>query len=143
MNPQLKVPMFRRRTTNRGQRTSGGYRSKFESVVAQGLTALGLPFTYEEDKLKYEVPARPATYTPDFKIGDIYIEAKGYLTASDRKKMAAVKRCHPEKDIRLLFQRPQNFIYKGSKTTYSQWAEAEGFPWAQGPKVPASWLPKV
>ena len=39
----------------------------------------------------------------------------------------------------LLLQSPNGKIYKGSKTTYSQWCEKHGFKWA-GKEIPQSWI---
>ena len=45
-----------------------GFRSGLEVRVAKELTAQGVPYTYEEEKIKYTKPSRVSTYTPDFKI---------------------------------------------------------------------------
>jgi hypothetical protein len=113
-----------------------------EERVAEQLEAAGCPFDYETEKLKYTVPARNATYTPDFILDKkIYIETKGWLrSASERQKMVLVKQAHPDKDIRLVFQNAQNKIYKGSPTTYAKWAEDHGFPWADHGKIPEEWI---
>lgn len=121
------------------------YRSRLEERVAEQLEAAGVPFDYETEKLKYTVPARNATYTPDFVLAKkIYVETKGWLrSASERQKMILVKQAHPDKDIRLVFQNAQNKIYKGSPTTYAKWAEDHGFLWADGGKIPEAWLNEV
>jgi hypothetical protein len=117
------------------------YRSTLEKKIGAQLTAAGAVFEFENEKLEYEVPARTAKYLPDFKLANgIYIEAKGWLQAKDRQKMILVKEAHPDKDIRMVFQRAQNPIYTGSKTTYAKWADDHGFPWADKGVVPASWL---
>ena len=41
--------------------------------------------------------------------------------------MKAVKAANPDLDIRIIFQSPHNKINKRSKTTYSMWAEKNGF----------------
>ena len=89
-------------------------------------------------KLTY-VP-KPSTYTPDFYIPEtgIYVEAKGHLDKSDRMKMLLVKEQHPDLDIRFVFLRANNKIYKGSKTTYAQWATKHKFEWAEG-SIPEEW----
>lgn len=118
------------------------YKSKLEERVAQQLTDAGCPFEYESEKLKYVVPARNATYTPDFILNKkIYVETKGWLrSAAERQKMVLVKQAHPDKDIRLVFQNAQNKIYRNSPTSYAKWADDHGFLWADGGKVPEEWL---
>lgn len=119
------------------------YKSKLEDQLAAQLEAAKFTFEYEKLKLKYEVPARVATYTPDFKLENgIIIEAKGWLQTADRTKMIQVKHNHPELDIRFVFSgKPQNKpIYKGSPTSYAKWCEDHGFPWAGNSQIPTEWL---
>ena len=89
-------------------------------------------------KLTY-IP-KPRTYTPDFFIPstNIYIEAKGHLDKGDRVKMLLVKEQYPELDIRFVFLNSRNKIYKGSKTTYADWATKNKFDWAEG-SIPEEW----
>ena len=85
-------------------------------------------------------------------IGDniIVIEAKGFFKPSDRSKMLAVKKAHPNLDIRLLLQN-NGFMYKAKKGTgrrtpdstdmrYGDWCDKHGFPWAVGTEVPKEWI---
>ena len=120
------------------KKTQDGFRSKFESNIWSGVEKSGT--TYESVKIKYTVPATTHTYTPDFILPNgIIVEAKGRLTLADRKKMVLVKTNNPELDIRFVFQRASNYICKGSSTTYSQWAEKNGFPWAEK-QIPIEWI---
>jgi hypothetical protein len=121
-----------------------GYRSGLEDKISEQLSTTDKVWSYETEKLKYTVPERLATYTPDFILtksnGDkMYIETKGRFTTSDRKKMKLVKEANTELDIRLLFQTPNNKITKGSKTTYADWADKNGYKWA-AKEIPAEWL---
>lgn len=121
-----------------------GYRSGLEDKISEQLKATDKTWSYESEKLKYTVPERLATYTPDFIIiksnGEkMYVESKGRFTATDRKKMKLVKEANPTLDIRLLFQTPKNKITKNSKTTYSDWAEKHGYLWA-AKEIPKEWL---
>jgi len=100
----------------------------------------GIPVLYELFKLTYTVPTRVATYTPDFILPNfIIIEAKGWLTLEDRKKMVWVKQALPDLDIRFVFGNSRKPIRKGSKTTYAKWCDANGFPHADR-VVPKAWL---
>lgn len=117
------------------------YRSKFEARIGASLEKRGVSADrYEAERIGYVEPETKRRYTPDWTLANgIVIEAKGRLTARDRKKMLLVKASNPHLDIRFVFQRASNPIRKGSKTTYSAWAEKNGFPWAEG-DIPTSWL---
>ena len=112
-------------------------RSGLEEQVAALLDELKVDYSYEPEWLPYVIEHR---YIPDFKIGDIYLETKGWFKSSDRRKMLAVKKANPDLDIRLVFQAPTNKISKRSKTTYAMWAEKNGFPWCAYYAIPTSWL---
>ena len=72
---------------------------------------------------------------PDFVIrtptGVVYIEAKGYFRPEAKRKLVAVKKQHPEKDIRIVF-------YSRNKQ-YIKWAEKTGFRYAIG-TIPTEWM---
>jgi hypothetical protein len=122
-------------------------RSGLEDSFEKDLIERGIAYGYESETLsyKYTVPAVEKTerYTPDFPIvtrsgKKIYIETKGRLTAENRKKYLRVKNLLGI-DLRFVFQKPNNKIYKGSKTTYWQWCESNGFLWAKS-TLPDEWL---
>tara|TARA_A100001391_G_scaffold201791_1_gene189673 strand:- start:1227 stop:1559 length:333 start_codon:yes stop_codon:yes gene_type:complete len=100
-----------------------GYRNGFEAKCG---AAFGPAYQYEPIKLTYTTSH---TYTPDFvdAANKTIIETKGFFPASDRSKMLAVKRANPDWRIEICFQRPETKISKGSKTTYREWAEKNGF----------------
>jgi hypothetical protein len=83
-------------------------------------------------------------YIPDWKLPNgVYIEAKGWFKSEDRTKLLSVKKSYPDLDLRLLFMKASTRISKTSKTTYSQWADKHGFPWAcwaTGGGIPKEWL---
>ena len=114
------------------------FRSQFESNIARKLVERGISFEYEKQRVVY-IP-KPRTYTPDFYFPetDVYVETKGYLDKGDRVKMILVKEQNPDMDIRFVFIRASNKIYKGSKTTYGSWATKHGFQWAEG-SIPEEW----
>jgi len=144
------VPKSRTVSVKKARRGEGGisaarimrqtrYRSQFEINLARSLAEKKIVFEYEQAKLQY-IP-KPRTYTPDFYLPeqDIYIEAKGHLDKGDRVKMQLIKQQYPDLDIRFVFVRATNKIYRGSKTSYADWANRYGFPWAEG-SVPEEWL---
>ena len=109
------------------------FKSKFEAEIYSQLPS---NFEYEIEKIPYVLVQE---YTPDFtdKNSNLVIEAKGYFDAAARRKMLAVKNQNPEKRICIVFQ-SDNRISKKSKTTYSQWAEKNGFEYSIG-VVPKEW----
>jgi hypothetical protein len=136
--------MKKRKFSIRAMARAKGYRSGLEDTISEQLKTTNKSWSYESEKLKYTVPERLATYTPDFIIikanGEkMYIETKGRFTAVDRKKHLLVKQSNPNIDLRLLFQTPNNKLSKASKTTYANWADKNGYLWA-AKEIPASWL---
>ena len=131
----------------RRKRTSVIRRSGFEDEFESDLNERGIAYGYETETLsyKYIIPAREKTerYTPDFPLvtqtgKKIYIETKGRLTAENRKKYLRVKNLLGI-DLRFVFQRPNNKIYRGSNTTYAEWCDQNGFQWAKE-TLPQEWL---
>jgi hypothetical protein len=109
-----------------------GVRNKFEKKIYQQLKRSKVPFKYESEKIPYVLAGH---YIPDFIIvspfGRIYIETKGYLRPEAKRKLIAVKRQHPEMDIRLLFY--------AKRPAQIRWADKAGFRWAIG-TIPKEWL---
>lgn len=110
-----------------------GLRSKLEQKAYSILVAQNLQskFKYESSVLDYVVPAKKRRYTPDFSTtdGKFHIEVKGKLDFETREKMNLVKHTHPDKIIVLVFGRANNKLYRGSPTTYGDWAQVNGFLW--------------
>jgi hypothetical protein len=127
-----------------------GKRSMGEvTFTAEQIEPRKLQYEYEPDDITFRVE-ETRTYTPDFKItlrkppgrtkGKVfYVEYKGVLDVATRKKMKLIKQQHPTIDIRFVFQRANNKIRKGSKTTYGMWADQHGFKWADN-IIPKEWL---
>ena len=114
------------------------FRSQLEKRVATLLTTLGVSYEYESNKIPYTIQHN---YTPDFVLPNhVYLEAKGYWAAEDRRKILAVKKDNPDIDLRMVFQSPYNKISKRSKTTYAQWCDKHEIPWTAYHDVPLDWL---
>lgn len=113
-------------------------RSKFEENVADLFLRANVKFDYEATKVPYTIKA---IYTPDFKIGDIYIETKGLFKPEDRRKMIAVKKDNPDLDIRMWFMR-DNYLTKAKKSKYSDWAKKNGYKYHVGLTFPKKWFAK-
>ena len=115
------------------------FRSGLEKRTAAYLKKLKIKFEYEKMRIKWQ-DLRFKTYTPDFVLDNgIIIEAKGRFIQSDRTKHLMVKAQHPEHDIRFVFSNPTQKLYKGSKTTYGDWCEKNGFKYAKE-IIPVEWI---
>lgn len=110
-------------------------KNKFEARIFASLKKSKASFRYESEKIPYILSGH---YIPDFVVdgplGKIYIETKGYLRPEHKRKMVAVKKCHPAMDIRVLF-------YSFNKQ-YIRWAEKHKFPYAID-KIPQEWLNEI
>ncbi len=102
------------------------FRSKFEKAVADKLKKLKKPFAYETEKYEYVLP--PKKYVIDFKVGDVYLEVKGYLDYEERLKMLAVKEAYPNLNICFVFMKPHQKLPR-QKKTHAEWAVENGFKW--------------
>ena len=79
-------------------------------------------------------------YTVDFELpNEVFLETKGRFVAKDRSKMLAVKKQHPNLDVRMVFMR-DNVIAEGkAKLNYSEWCNKNGIPYCIK-DIPDSWL---
>ena len=100
------------------------HRSKLEDEVEQALLDRGLSPQYEPDKFEYTLHRK---YCPDFKIGDVYIEVKGWWPSSERMKFLSVIRNNPELRIFVALQRPNQRLSKHRRQ-----------PWLSGARSKAS-----
>ena len=117
-----------------------GFRSGLEEKVAEFLTSKGVKFTFETLKIPYVKPETQHIYTPDFILDNgIIIETKGRWLLDDRKKHLLIRKQHPNLDIRILFQNANAKISKGSKTSYANFCEKHGIPYAHR-EIPEAWL---
>jgi predicted nuclease of restriction endonuclease-like RecB superfamily len=107
-------------------------KNRFEQKLYKQLKKSKVPYDYESVRIPY-ILAR--FYIPDFVVrtprGLLYIEAKGYLRPEHKSKMVAVKKMHPEKDIRIVF-------YSKNKRN-EKWAIKNGFTYAFE-TIPSEWL---
>ena len=92
-----------------------------------------ISYEYEEHKVKYTVPERQATYTPDFYVTTrsgklIIIETKGRFVTADRQKMLLVKEQHPDLDIRFVFQIRIREFLKNQRRPTQHGARSTAFP---------------
>lgn len=118
----------------------GAFRSGLEDRNATYMDKLGVAFDFEMFHIKYVVPARTATYTPDFVLRNgIIVETKGIWDTDDRKKHLLIREQYPELDIRLVFSNSKSKIYKGSPTSYADFCTKHGIQFADK-LIPRGWL---
>jgi len=117
----------------------GKYRSGLEKDTSLVLAKCQKAVRYEQLKIEWE-DLHYRTYTPDFQLDNgILIETKGLFDSADRNKHMEVRKQHPELDIRLVFSNSKAKLYKGAKSTYSNWCDKQGFLWAHR-VIPEGWL---
>lgn len=115
------------------------YRSGLEKEVAAYLKPKQKKVRYEVLKVEWE-DLKYRTYTPDFVLDNgIIVETKGIFDNADRQKHLAIKKQHPELDIRFVFSNANTRIYKGAKSRYCDWCDKHGFQWAHR-VIPEEWL---
>ena len=117
-----------------------GVRSGLEEAVCKQMVSDGLKYEYESIKIKYIIPLSNHVYTPDIILPNgIIVELKGRFMIEDRKKHMLIRQQHPDKDIRFVFTRSATKLYKGAKSTYSDWCVKNNFKFADK-KIPDSWF---
>ena len=116
-----------------------GYRSGLELKVSQYLEENKVDYKYEQVKIEWEDLAY-RTYTPDFVLDNgIIIETKGMFTAADRRKHLAIKKQHPDLDIRFVFENSRRKLRKGAKSSYAEWCHKYDFRYYDR-IIPEDWL---
>lgn len=123
-------------------KVAGKFRSKLERTIWKQLPHKNkkVKIEYEAEKLPYVIERN---YLPDFVIHrqdgtKFYIEVKGFFPSVDRVKLEAVKKAHPDLDIRIVFGSNAK-LYKGSNTRNADWAKRRGFPCAIK-TIPKEWF---
>jgi hypothetical protein len=71
----------------------------------------------------------------------MYLEAKGVFDAEDRSKHIAIRKQHPDLDIRFIFYADQK-LNKRAKMRYSGWCEKWGYKYCIQ-KIPDEWLEEL
>ena len=123
----------------RKEALANGYKSGFEYETAKMLEKKKIKFKYESEKVSFTVPAKSRTYTPDFFLPNgIIIEAKGFFRITAQRILKAIKKQHPELDIRLVFY-DCNKKVQGSNLTCKAWATKYNFKFADK-AIPIEWI---
>ena len=104
-------------------------RSKFEEKMAEVLEREG--FSYEPYSLRYTIDHQ---YTPDFVLGNLLVEAKGWFRPGDRQKYRAIRdSLRYNYELVFLLQSPLKKVSKGAQLTMSGWCEKEDLEWFSDP----------
>ena len=130
------MPFDRYNRANRKRARPGPYRSQLEEDIGSDLVKLGHVADYEPDKFEYTIHRK---YTPDFRVGDFYIEVKGWFSASDRSKLLAVLKTNPNLPLFVALQMPNQRLNAKSKTTVAEWCTKHKIAWCPTP-IPAEFL---
>ena len=118
------------------QRKNKEHRSGLEDKVEDALREQGFSPEYEKESFPYILHRK---YKPDFKVGDVHIEVKGWWPSDQRQKFLSVVINNPDLRIFVALQRPHQTLNKKSKTSYAQWATKNGIAWCPIP-IPKEFL---
>lgn len=117
-----------------------GVRSGLEDVICKELSERGVPYKYEELTITYTQPEKQRKYTPDIVLENgIIVEIKGRWVTADRQKIGLVKKQYPDLDLRMVFSNSKTKISKTSKTTYADYCDKLGIPFADK-MIPDEWI---
>jgi len=93
-------------------------RSSWEANFARYLAHEGKVFEYEPDSFTLE---SGRTYTPDFKVGDLYYEVKGWWTPRAKEKFAEFRVQYPEVKIEIVDESAYNDLCGRYSSTIQHW----------------------
>lgn len=135
------MPRFKRKKiTKDAAGIKHGYRSGLEKDMQKELEALNIEPNFEGTCLKYIVPETEHKYTPDFPVSPhIVLETKGLWKVEDRMKMLYLIEQYPDISFRMVFQRANQKIKKGSKTSYADWCDKHNILWCEK-HLPIEWI---
>jgi hypothetical protein len=90
----------------------------WEYKIALKLNEMNISWTKPKtnsDIFKYELDGKTKSYAPDFFLPEenIYLEVKGYWWGDDRRKMDAVIKQHPDKNIQIIEKEQYQKLLQG------------------------------
>lgn len=125
--------MLDRYNKRRNAARERGHRSQLETDVENSLVAHGFTPEYEVERFSYVLHRK---YAPDFRVGGVYVEVKGWWPSNERSKFLAVILNNPTIPIFVALQKPHQKISRTSKTSYAQWCDKHGIAWCPIPIPP-------
>ena len=93
-------------------------RSSWEANFARYLIHEGKDFKYEPDSFLLK---SGRTYTPDFKVGDIYYEVKGWWTARAKEKFEQFRLQYPDIKVEIVGEPEYNDLCGRFSSTIQHW----------------------
>lgn len=100
------------------------FRGSWEYNVSHILTELGQTWTYEPRHfvLPDDADGRPRTYTPDFRVGRLWIEVKGLWRPAAIEKIALFRSSYPDETLAIV-EEPIYLALRELFRTRPWWAE--------------------
>lgn len=99
------------------------FRSTWEATFAAWLDVHCLDWAFEPRTFPVDYmfngESITGTYTPDFLVGDVWYEVKGWWRAQGRAKFEAFRAAYPDQDIRVIDE--QWFVQQGFRWRRKQW----------------------
>lgn len=77
----------------------GFYRSSWEANYARVLKYLGKEWLYEPKTFEL---SSGITYTPDFYVDDLYVEVKGWMDSSSKRKLEEFAKDYPDEKVQIV-----------------------------------------
>ena len=124
----------------RARAIRAGYRSGIEHDLAKQFKDKRIDAKYEPFRIPYIIPEAVHKYTPWILFWgmELYL-SKGRFLSTDRKKHLLIQEQYPHLDLRFVFSNSRSRLRKGSKTSYADWCEKNGFLFSDK-LVPIEWL---
>lgn len=99
-------------------KTEKTFRSGLEEALAEKLPD---DFEFEPCQIPYITHRK---YVPDFALGNIYIECKGFFRTGDTLKYKSIRDAI-DGELIFVFSNPKKKVRKGSKMNMGEWCEKE------------------
>ena len=100
------------------------YRSGLEERIGAILEPEG--FLYEPHSIPYTVEKK---YTPDFVLGALMVEVKGWFRPGDTQKYKAIHDSMDFHELVFVLQSPRKKVRKNTKITMGEWCDKYGIFW--------------
>lgn len=102
--------------------------SKYRSTLEERIGAVLEPegFLYEPHSIPYQVTHQ---YTPDFVLGALMVEVKGWFRPGDTQKYRAIHEGTNFHELVFVLQSPNKKVRKHTKITMGEWCDKYGIFW--------------
>jgi transcription elongation factor Elf1 len=113
---------FRGKAGKRADLDNQYFRSTWEANYARILRYLNVEYQFEPDIIWLKrQDGSEISYRPDFKVGDLYIEIKGYWYEDAVEKMKMLKEQYPEIKVKVITSKIYNKLVKFYKKKIESW----------------------